>query len=146
MTFILQAYVTQHTSFKYTKVNRCQSWVKKNLLRHAFNQTTFLCITFWVKFQAVISHDVTSLCTVYHRSSCRVHHNKADLRDLIAATGLVILLKLYLFFVFLCFFSDFGIRCVNNRALPLCYARLYPLLKAISQFKLELQSGNVQFG
>ena len=75
--------------------------------------------------------------------------NKANLRDWIAATGLVILLQ-----------SDSNRRCFspcdleiwqmtfkNNRAHFLCYFKLcasFLHFVAIGEFKLELQSGNAQ--
>ena len=73
--------------------------------------------------------------------------NKANLRDLIAATGLVILLK---FDPNHRFFSpcDLEIWCMtskNNRA-PLLYYIIVYHFKSIGEFKLKLHSGNAQFG
>ena len=58
----------------------------------------------------------------------RVYTNKANLRDLIAATGLVILLKLFFFCLY-----DLEIRWMNsknNRAHPLCYIKVRPLFQS----------------
>ena len=55
-----------------------------------------------------------------------IENNKANLRDLIAATGLVILLKLdsnWRFFS-LCDFEIWWMTLKNNRAPPLCYFKL----------------------
>ena len=120
-------------------------------------------------------------------------YNKANLRDLIAVTGLVILLKIVsklsifwplinnrahlLYYIKLCAsfqshqwiqtgvtvwkcsiwskISDFFVLCdlkmwwmtlENNRAPLLCYFKLVHHFMAICEFKLELQSGNAQFG
>ena len=78
----------------------------------------------------------------------RMTFNKANLRDLIAATGLVILLK---FDPNHRFFSpcDLEIWCMtskNNRAPLLYYIKLVHHFKSISELKLKLQSRNAQFG
>ena len=74
--------------------------------------------------------------------------NKTNLKDLIAATGLVILLKLD---SNRRFFSprDLEIWWMTlkiNRASIVCYTRLCASFKAIGLFKLELYPGNIQFG
>ena len=76
------------------------------------------------------------------------HGNKANLRDLIAATGLVILLKLD---SNRRFFSpcDLEIWWMTPKTIGhLFYATLSFLhhFVAIAEFKLELQPGNAQFG
>ena len=76
------------------------------------------------------------------------YNNKANLRDLLAATALVISFKLdsnYRFFSP----CDLEIWCMtskNNRALLLYYIKLCASFKSIGEFKLESQSRNAQFG
>ena len=74
--------------------------------------------------------------------------NKANLRDLIAATGLVILLKLDEIHRFFspCDLEIWWMTPKNNRSPLLCYFKFLHHFIAIGEFKLELQSGNAQFG
>ena len=72
--------------------------------------------------------------------------NKANLRDLIAATGLVILLKLDSNRQFFspCDLEIWWMTLKNNRALLLHCIKL--CASSIGKFKPELQSGNAQLG
>ena len=74
--------------------------------------------------------------------------NKANLRDLIAATALVIFLKLdsnHRFFS-PCDLEIWPMTFRNNRAPLLCYFKLCAPFVPIGEFKLELQSGKAQSG
>ena len=74
--------------------------------------------------------------------------NKANLRDLIAATGLVILLKfdpIHRFFS-LCDLEIWCMTLKDNRAPLLYYIKLCVSFQIHGEFKLKLQSGNAQFG
>ena len=78
----------------------------------------------------------------------RMTLNKANLRDLIAATGLMILLKLD---SNRRFFSPRDLEIwwmtLNNNMAPLLYyIKLCVSFKSIGEFKLELRSGSAQFG
>ena len=76
-------------------------------------------------------------------------NNKANLRDLIAATGLVILfrigLKSSIFFAYVTLQFD---RWPWQKIGHLFYTTISIVhhFKAIGEFKIELQSGNAQFG
>ena len=74
--------------------------------------------------------------------------NKANLRDLIAATGLMILLKLDSNHRFFSPCDPEIWRMTRNTIQHLFYATLSFLhhFVAIGEFKLELQSGNAKFG
>ena len=74
--------------------------------------------------------------------------NKANLRDLIAATGLVILLKLdsNCRFFSLCDLEIGWMTQKNNRALFYATLSFLHHFVAIGEFKLELQSANTKFG
>ena len=74
--------------------------------------------------------------------------NKANLRDLIAATNLVILLKLdsNRWFFSLCDLKIWWIPPKIIGHLFYTTSSFVHHFKAISEFKLELQSGNAQFG
>ena len=79
---------------------------------------------------------------------CRKPYNKAKLRDLIAATGLVILLK---FDPNHRFFSlyDLEIWCMTSKIIGHLFYTTSSFVyhfKSIGEFKLKLQSGNAQFG
>ena len=105
----------------------------------------------WVKIEDFFSRvtlqfDVWPWKTIGHLfySSC----TKANLRDLIAATGLVILLKLDLNRRFFCP-CDLEIWWMTPQKIGhLFYATLNFLhhFAAIGEYKLELQSGNAQSG
>ena len=77
--------------------------------------------------------DYRELGEIWTRFSFKFHHissldyNKANLRDLIAATGLVILLKLDLHrrFFSLCDLEIWWMTPKNNRAPLLCYFKLF---------------------
>ena len=74
---------------------------------------------------------------------CGAKNNKANLRDLIAATGLVVLLKLDLNRRFFSP-SDLEIWWMTQKIGHLFYATLSFVhhFVAIGEYKLELQSGN----
>ena len=74
----------------------------------------------------------------YHHHS---HSDKANLRDLLAATSLVILLKLDSNRRFFC-------PCDLETTVHLFYtmSSFVHHFKAMGELKLELQSGNAQFG
>ena len=87
-------------------------------------------------------------CPMWPRNLMDDLENKANLRDLIAATGLVILLKLdsnHRFFS-PCDLEIWWMTPKNNLAPLLCYFKLFASFVAIGEFKLELQSGNAQSG
>ena len=73
--------------------------------------------------------------------------DKANLRDLIAATGLVILLKLdsNFDFFYLCDLKIWWMTSKNNRAPFNITSSFVQYFKAIGEFQLELKSGNAQF-
>ena len=85
---------------------------------------------------------MTIVLIIYNIFLCIYWRSKANLRDLIAATGLVILPKLD----------------ANHRFFSPCNLEIWRMtskntkssfghhFKSIGEFKLELQSGNVQFG
>ena len=79
-------------------------------------------------------------------SECKI--SKANLRDLIAATGLVILLKLnsnHLYFRCMTFrFNGRPHKTIGQ--LFLAMSSFVHYFKTISEFRLELQSGNARFG
>ena len=90
------------------------------------------------------ANNVHNYCDVQAIQTYNYKHNKANLRDLIAATGLVILLKLD---SNRRFFSpcDLEIWWMTQKTKGyLFYATLSCLhhFVAIGEFKLELQSGN----
>ena len=73
--------------------------------------------------------------------------NKANLMDLIAATGLVILFKLdsnRLFFI-PCDLEIWWMTSTNNNGPLFQYVKLCASLKSIGELKRELKSGNAQF-
>ena len=74
--------------------------------------------------------------------------NKANLRDLLAATGLVILLKLdsNRRFFSPCDLEISWMTSKNYRAPLLDYIKLCASSKPLGEFKLELLSGNAQIG
>ena len=74
--------------------------------------------------------------------------NKANLRDLIAATGTVILLKLDSNRRFLGAYDleNEWVTSQDNRPPVLCYVKAVHYFKTTNQLKFELQSGNAQFG
>ena len=75
-------------------------------------------------------------------------HNKANLRDLIAATGLVILLKLdsnHRFFSHVTLKFDWWPRKIIGYLFYITSIFVHHFI-AIGEFKLKLQSGNTQFG
>ena len=74
--------------------------------------------------------------------------NKANLRDLIAATGPVILFKLdsnHRFFSHVTLKFDWWPQKIIGHLLHITSSFVHHL-KSLSEFKLELQSGNAQFG
>ena len=78
----------------------------------------------------------------------RSNDNKADLRDLIAATGLVILLKFdpyYQFFSHVTLKFDVWPRKMIGHLFYTKPSFVYHF-KSMGEFKLKLQSGNAQFG
>ena len=93
-------------------------------------------------------HWISCHVVIYSKIASHIHKNKANLRDLIAATGLVIPLKLdsNRRFYSPCDLEIWWMTLKNDRAPLLCYIKLGALFQAIGEFKLELQSGNAQFG
>ena len=89
----------------------------------------------------------------YARRQCKggkTHHwkNKANLRELIAATGVVILLKLNSnrrFFARVTFKFDGWPRKIIRHVFYTTWSFVYHFI-SISEFKLEIQSGNAQSG
>ena len=83
------------------------------------------------------------------RSSFRVHPNvnKANLRDLIAATGLVISNWIQIVNFSACVTVKFdGWPCKNIGHLSYATSSFVHHFVAIGEYKLELQSGNTQSG
>ena len=79
---------------------------------------------------------------------CKFYKNKANLRDLKAATGLVISLKLdsnHRFFARVTLKFDGWPRKIIRHIFYRTSSFVYHFI-SISEFKLELQSGNAQFG
>ena len=76
------------------------------------------------------------------------HPNKANLRDLIAGTGLVIILKLdsNRWFFRPCNLEIWWMASKTNRAPLLYYIKFVHHFKSVGELKLELQSRNAQFG
>ena len=82
------------------------------------------------------------------KCNVNVEINKANLRDLIAATGLVILLKLdsnRVFFALVTLKFDGWPRKIIRHVFYTTSNFVYHFI-SISKFKLELQSGNAQSG
>ena len=75
-------------------------------------------------------------------------NNKANLRDLIAATDLVIILKLDSNFQIFspCDLEIWWVTLKNNGHLFYTTSSFVHHFKSIGEFQLELQSGNTQFG
>ena len=83
----------------------------------------------------------------YHKLKKHLSKNKANLRDLIAAAGLVILLELNSNRPFSSIIFKFNEwPCKTIRHLFYAMSSFVHYFKAIREFKLELQSGNAQFG
>ena len=88
------------------------------------------------------------LKVIKRNKKCLLNVNKANLRDLIAATGLVILLKLdsnRQFFTRVTLKFDGWPRKLIRHVFYKTSSFVYHFI-SISEFKLELQSGNAQFG
>ena len=79
---------------------------------------------------------------------CWQKNNKANLRDLIVATGLIILLKLDSNSQFSspCDLEVWSMTSKNNTAPLYTTSSFVHHFKSIGEFKLDLQSGNPQFG
>ena len=85
---------------------------------------------------------------VHHQYNTIQYNNKANLRDLKAATGLVILLKLdsnHRFLAGVTLKFDGWPRKIIRHVFYTTSSFVYHFI-SISEFKLELQSGNAQFG
>ena len=89
------------------------------------------CLQTGIKITTCLCTGVMQFCT-----------NKANLRDFIAATGLVILLKLdsNRRFFSLCDLEIWWMTQKNDRALLLCYSKLFASFR--SHWWIELQSEN----
>ena len=79
---------------------------------------------------AVFSRSILHCNTVVQLwSLCRAFSHKANLRDLVAVTSLIILLKLDFFFGPY-YLEIRWMNSKNNRAPPLCYVNLNPLFQS----------------
>ena len=111
-----------------------------------FNDIPSLCgYSLWLYFAI---QDLISTINQNHSIKSSHHINKANLRNLIAATGLAILLKFYPNHRFFspCDLEIWWMTFKNNRAPLLYYIKLCPSFQSLAEFKLKLQSGNAQFG
>ena len=102
-----------------------------------------------IMYLLVLSHSYSTWSQdsymIYSKWKCT---NKANLRDLIAATGLVILLKLdsnRQFFACVTLKFNGWPRKIVRHVFYTTSSFVYHF-RSISEFKLELQSGNAQFG
>ena len=97
-----------------------------------------------IRFSAVETHLSTTETIICVNNE----ENKANLRDLIAATGLVTLLKLdsnRRFFARVTLKFDGWLRKIIRHVFHITSSFVYHF-RSISEFKLELQSGNAQSG
>ena len=129
------------------------------------------CVTCIVMLYAITGENLLSVCySIQHNNSghtsyntgqsfngfyhskfsklFQMKYNKANLRDSIAATGLVILLKLdsNRRLISPCDLEIWWMTLKNSKAPLLYYIKLCASFQIHREFTLELQSGNAQYG